>query len=68
MTFQTYKTDENGNTEELKCRIYCSCCGKDVTDDEDGFFSTEFVKNHTTNETIIKPVLCNSCAEWAFRY
>lgn len=69
MIYQTYITNENNEVvEKSDMRIICSCCGKDVTDDEEGYFGTDFFKNHTTNEKIVFPVLCNSCTRCTFRW
>ena len=68
MTFNSYRTDENGNIIESENKTYCSCCGEEVTDDPRGYWTSEYFKNHMTNEKAMYLVLCVPCFKRTFNF
>lgn len=68
MIYNSCLTDKDGNVIEFENKTYCSCCGEDVTDDPRGYWSSEYFKNHTTNESKWYLALCSSCFKRTFNY
>jgi len=68
MTFSSTFINEDGKIIETENKTYCSCCGIDVTDNPEGYWTSEYFKNHVTEGCVRYLALCNSCFERTFRF